>query len=283
MCRRELGVWNFRSINSSKEEDQTTNQDRSITISTPTHRSQAQSQYSDTSSSSKGSVADDSESMDMGAQAGSTCSATDEEDQYRGFAGCKRTNTGHRHMTSQRHDNPKSADIEECMDIEVKLKLHVTGAEDTETSSEKKKQLSPFERPTADQIMKSTETPMNESELIPKEGTSMYKDSLLMKRFVTGRDSPLRTAESLPYRSPLHLSVSDLSEKEHCESLCVEVEEESLTDKLQSVESELEYMVGGSETSTDKDDYAPDIKRIRLEVIQDIPIRAAVRERAEEL
>jgi hypothetical protein len=90
-----------------------------------------------------------------------------------------------------------------------------------------------------------------------------------MKRFVTGRDSPLRGSlgsDSLPYRSPLHLSVSDLTEKEQCESLCVEVEEESLTDKLQAVESELEFMAGGSEISADKEDYAPDLKRIRLEV-----------------
>ena len=60
--------------------------------------------------------------------------------------------------------------------------------------------------------------------------------------------------------SLMHRSLTDLTDKDNAESLCVEVEEESLTEKLQAVESELEY-IGCSRRK--EDDYEPQRKRMR--------------------
>lgn len=200
------------------------------------------------------------ECMDTGQLAsGSSTTMEDDTETPRSFAGCKRTNKGNRYVPSLGSTDAPSIDIEECMDIDEKLNLKGYN------------EPSVLETQKAEELIQSSESKAlaNTTEGHLKE-PGLRRESPLIKRLVSGRDSPLKGrlgTEGLPYRSPLHSSISDLSEKEHCESLCVEVDEvdESLTEKLQAVESELEYMAG--QNAADREDYAPDIKRIRLEVI----------------
>ena len=239
MCRRELGLWNFKPFQASENEEENF-------PGSSLQRSKSTARYL-TEGRFQQSTPQEFESMDMTQlTSSSSVSIEDETDSIRTFAGVKRTNKGYRN-TPLAGSTP-SIDIEECMDIEEKLKLKAD---------------------VKDVFMQRTdpeEANMNLSESNIKEA-GPPRESLLLKRLVSGRDSPIRgklNTEGLPYRSPLHSSISDLSEKGHCESLCVEVEDESLTEKLQAVESELEFMA--CQSTTDREDYAPDIKRIRLEV-----------------
>lgn len=276
MCRRELGLWNFKSLQSlDKEKDNTSESSRKSKISRST---------------SKGFVGDRTqrrspqqfESMDTSQLSSSSSGSQTMEgntENVRRLAGCKRPNKG-QWNTPARSLSSGGADIDECMDIEDKLKLK--GHDETsalETPRSQGVAEGSGKRPDIPSAMQTEpqESHSNEGATSPTvlnlteanlKNTMPVRDSLLIKRLVSGRDSPLKGrlgTEGLPYRSPLHSSISDLSEKEHCESLCVEVEDESLTEKLQAVESELEFMEG--QNAADKEDYAPDIKRIRLEVI----------------
>ena len=67
-------------------------------------------------------------------------------------------------------------------------------------------------------------------------------------------------------KSPLHRSLIDIPGDETTESLCVEVEDESLSERLQAVESELE-LLGCCKESTmlrEPEDAGPRTKRRRL-------------------
>ena len=76
--------------------------------------------------------------------------------------------------------------------------------------------------------------------------------------------NPMGTPTGL--KSPLHRSMTNLPGEETTESLCVEVENESLSERLQDVESELELMGCGREGNSEKEDDGPRAKRRRLQV-----------------
>ena len=73
-------------------------------------------------------------------------------------------------------------------------------------------------------------------------------------------------SEPMGLKSPLHRSLCNLPGEEATESLCVEVENESLSERLQDVESELEFLGYGREGALDRDDGRPRAKRRRLQV-----------------
>lgn len=74
------------------------------------------------------------------------------------------------------------------------------------------------------------------------------------------------TFEPLGIKSPLHRSLSTLPGEEATESLCVEVENESLSERLQDLESELEFMGCSREGSSETEDDGPRPKKRRLQV-----------------
>lgn len=74
------------------------------------------------------------------------------------------------------------------------------------------------------------------------------------------------TSEPMGLKSPLHRSLSNLPGEEATESLCVEVENESLTERLQDVESELEFLGYGREGVPEENDGRPRAKKRRLQV-----------------
>ena len=71
-------------------------------------------------------------------------------------------------------------------------------------------------------------------------------------------------------KSPLHRSLSNLPGEEATESLCVEVENESLTERLQDVESELEFLGYGREGVPEENDGRPRAKKRRLQVSESV-------------
>ena len=95
------------------------------------------------------------------------------------------------------------------------------------------------------------------------EDTAMEKEDLSVGPLNTLTVKPL---EPMGLKSPLHRSMCNLPGEEATESLCVEVENESLSERLQDVESELEFLGCGREGSMEKDDDAPRAKRRRLQV-----------------
>ena len=80
------------------------------------------------------------------------------------------------------------------------------------------------------------------------------------------------TSEPMGLKSPLHRSLSNLPGEEATESLCVEVENESLTERLQDVESELEFLGYGREGVPEENDGRPRAKKRRLQVSESLII-----------
>ena len=106
--------------------------------------------------------------------------------------------------------------------------------------------------------------PMEESESSDKSEKTSTGDTLTEKEYINRlTDKPL---ESFGLKSPLHRSLSNLPGEEATESLCVEVENESLSERLQDLDSELEFMGCAREGNLEREDLGPRAKRRRLQV-----------------
>lgn len=106
--------------------------------------------------------------------------------------------------------------------------------------------------------------PMEESESSDKSEKTSTGDTLTEKEYINQlTDKPL---EPFSLKSPLHRSLSNLPGEEATESLCVEVENESLSERLQDLDSELEFMGCAREGNLEREDLGPRAKRRRLQV-----------------
>lgn len=82
----------------------------------------------------------------------------------------------------------------------------------------------------------------------------------------TSNTLTVKSLEPMGLKSPLHRSLSNLPGEEATESLCVEVENESLSERLQDVESELEFMGCVREGVSEREEGGPRAKKRRLQV-----------------
>ena len=111
--------------------------------------------------------------------------------------------------------------------------------------------------------------PMEEGEGFDRAEKSSADDSAMEKEYEETETSitlSVKSYEPMGLKSPLHRSLSNLPGEEATESLCVEVENESLSERLQDVESELEFMGCGREGISEREDGGPRAKRRRLQV-----------------
>ena len=112
--------------------------------------------------------------------------------------------------------------------------------------------------------------PMEEGGSFEKGGKSSTEDSTIERLCESTETSNTLTVKSISepmgLKSPLHRSLSNLPGEEATESLCVEVENESLTERLQDVESELEFLGYGRQGVTVGNDGRPRAKKRRLQV-----------------
>lgn len=111
--------------------------------------------------------------------------------------------------------------------------------------------------------------PMEEGGSCDKADKSSTEDSAMEKEYEeieTSNTLTVKSFEPMGLKSPLHRSLSNLPGEEATESLCVEVENESLSERLQDVESELEFMGCGRECMPEREDGGPRAKRRRLQV-----------------
>ncbi|XP_073229402.1 uncharacterized protein [Porites lutea] len=108
--------------------------------------------------------------------------------------------------------------------------------------------------------------PMEESESSDKSEKTSTGDTLTEKEYINQlTDKPL---EPFGLKSPLHRSLSNLPGEEATESLCVEVENESLSERLQDLDSELEFMGCAREGNLEREDLGPRAKRRRLQEVE---------------
>ena len=111
--------------------------------------------------------------------------------------------------------------------------------------------------------------PMEEGGGCDREEKPPSDDSAMEKEYGETETSitlTVKSYEPMGLKSPLHRSLSNLPGEEATESLCVEVENESLSERLQDVESELEFMGCGREGISEREDGGPRAKRRRLQV-----------------
>ena len=111
--------------------------------------------------------------------------------------------------------------------------------------------------------------PMDQGVSCERVERSSSEDSAMEKGYeevATSNTLTVRPLEPMGLKSPLHRSLSNLPGEEATESLCVEVENESLSERLQDVESELEYIGCGREGMSEREDDGPKAKKRRLQV-----------------
>ena len=111
--------------------------------------------------------------------------------------------------------------------------------------------------------------PMEEGGGCDRAEKSSTEDSAMEKEYEEAETSVTLTVKSyepMGLKSPLHRSLSNLPGEETTESLCVEVENESLSERLQDVESELEFIGCGREGMSEREDGGPRAKKRRLQV-----------------
>lgn len=111
--------------------------------------------------------------------------------------------------------------------------------------------------------------PMEEGGGCDRADKSSTEDSAMEKEYQESETSitlNVKSFEPMGLKSPLHRSLSNLPGEETTESLCVEVENESLSERLQDVESELEFMGCGREGMLERGDGGPRAKKRRLQV-----------------
>ena len=114
----------------------------------------------------------------------------------------------------------------------------------------------------ADQSEPMEETSF-QSDKISTQGTSMD----ISKSLKTSISVTVKPHEAVGLKSPLHRSLLDLPGEEATESLCVEVENESLSERLQEVETELEFLGScNREGSTEREGDGPRPKKRKLQV-----------------
>lgn len=114
-----------------------------------------------------------------------------------------------------------------------------------------------------------TSEPMEEGGSCDRADRSSTEDSAMEKEYEateTSNTLTVKPREPMGLKSPLHRSLSNLPGEEATESLCVEVENESLSERLQDVESELEFMGCGREGMPEREDGGPRAKKRRLQV-----------------
>lgn len=112
--------------------------------------------------------------------------------------------------------------------------------------------------------------PMEETSYQSTDKTSTQGSSMDYYNFVeTAGAKTLKPHEPMGLKSPLHRSMINLPGEETTESLCVEVENESLSERLQDVESELEFMGScNREGNAETEDDGPRPKKRRLQEIE---------------
>lgn len=111
--------------------------------------------------------------------------------------------------------------------------------------------------------------PMEEGGSCERADRSSTEDSAMEREYEaieTSNTLTVKPLEPMGLKSPLHRSLSNLPGEEATESLCVEVENESLSERLQDVESELEFMGCGREGMPEREDGGPRAKKRRLQV-----------------
>ncbi|KAL9960654.1 hypothetical protein ACROYT_G034140 [Oculina patagonica] len=116
-----------------------------------------------------------------------------------------------------------------------------------------------------------TSEPMEEGGSCDRADRSSTEDSAMEKEYEateTSNTLTVKPREPMGLKSPLHRSLSNLPGEEATESLCVEVENESLSERLQDVESELEFMGCGREGMPEREDGGPRAKKRRLQEIE---------------
>ncbi|XP_015771803.1 PREDICTED: nuclear-interacting partner of ALK-like [Acropora digitifera] len=128
-----------------------------------------------------------------------------------------------------------------------------TGEEDEDRSAERADQAEPMEETSY------------QSDKISTQGTSMD----ISKSMKTSISVTVKPHEAVGLKSPLHRSLLDLPGEEATESLCVEVENESLSERLQEVETELEFLGScNREGSMDREGDEPRPKKRKLQEIE---------------
>ncbi|XP_032243135.2 zinc finger C3HC-type protein 1-like [Nematostella vectensis] len=259
MCRREVGLWNFKSLTSPSPSASPCSSGR---LDDPSGPLEAMSMSDD--------IVTDSSSLPGSERLMPQDSMEVAVSQKKGFIrspiGLKRSRDTE--SSGQEHEIDTISDSEEHK-MEMEMKHRLQGEEESPQQDSTQGLTHATREETQD--MRTTDWAMVVGDNQSKEGLTRELLQLpLHVRPLSGRSSPISGrygSENLSYRSPLHHSLSDLSDKGHCESLCVEVEDESLTEKLQAVESELEFMSGGNDSS-DRGEYTPERKRIRLQDIE---------------
>ena len=111
--------------------------------------------------------------------------------------------------------------------------------------------------------------PMEEGGSFDRAERSSTEDAAMEKEYEpieTSNTLTVKPLELMGVKSPLHRSLSNLPGGEATESLCVEVENESLSERLQDVEAELEYLGCGREGMPEREDDGPRAKKRRLQV-----------------
>ncbi|EDO45084.1 predicted protein [Nematostella vectensis] len=256
MCRREVGLWNFKSLTSPSPSASPCSSGRLDDPSGPLEAMSMSDDIVTDSSSLPGSERlMPQDSMEVA-----------KKGFIRSPIGLKRSRDTE--SSGQEHEIDTISDSEEHK-MEMEMKHRLQGEEESPQQDSTQGLTHATREETQD--MRTTDWAMVVGDNQSKEGLTRELLQLpLHVRPLSGRSSPISGrygSENLSYRSPLHHSLSDLSDKGHCESLCVEVEDESLTEKLQAVESELEFMSGGNDSS-DRGEYTPERKRIRLQDIE---------------
>ena len=119
---------------------------------------------------------------------------------------------------------------------------------------------------TAEAEKDDTTEPMEQSS--DQADKTSTQDTAMDDYKVMGTSNTLtvKPHEPMGLKSPLHRSLTNLPGEETTESLCVEVENESLSERLQDVESELEFMGCNREGNLEGEDDGPRPKRRRLQV-----------------
>ena len=144
---------------------------------------------------------------------------------------------------------------EECSprqttDQEESCNIDGEGEQGNTTEAEKDDQAEPMEQ-SSDQADKTS-----------TQDTAMD----CYKLMGTSNTLNVKPHEPMGLKSPLHRSLTNLPGEETTESLCVEVENESLSERLHDVESELEFMGCNREGNAEGEDDGPRPKRRRLQV-----------------
>ena len=126
-----------------------------------------------------------------------------------------------------------------------------SGKEDEDDSTERDDQAEPMEETSF------------QSDKISTQGTSVD----ISKSTKTSISLTVKPLEAVGLKSPLHRSLLDLPGEEATESLCVEVENESLSERLQEVETELEFLGScNREGSMEREGDGPRPKKRKLQV-----------------